>query len=144
MRLRYDKKTAFTPGGATPVIKQAIKSGKLAPPVGPFSPAVRVDGFVYLSGQVGQDPATGKIVAGGVEREAEQIFAGLAAVLEAAGLTFADVVRVGVFLTDMTSYGAVNAVYARFFQEPYPARTTVAVAALPLGAQVEIDLVAKG
>jgi 2-iminobutanoate/2-iminopropanoate deaminase len=124
--------------------KQAIKSDKLAPPVGPFSPAVRVGDFVYLSGQVGQDPATGKVVEGGVTREAEQIFAGLAAVLEAAGLTFADVVRVGVFLTDMTSYGAVNAVYARFFHEPYPARTTVAVAALPLGAQVEIDLVAKG
>ncbi len=124
--------------------KQAIKSHKLAPPVGPFSPAVRVGGFVYLSGQVGQDPATGKIVEGGVEREVEQIFAGLAAVLDAAGLTFADVVRVGVFLTDMASYAAMNAVYARFFPEPYPARTTVAVAALPLGARVEIDLVAEG
>jgi 2-iminobutanoate/2-iminopropanoate deaminase len=124
--------------------KQAIKSDKLAPPAGPFSPAVRIDGFVYLSGQVGQDPATGKIVEGGVVRETEQIFAGLAAVLDAAGLTFADVVRVGVFLTDMASFGAMNAVYARFFPEPYPARTTVAVAALPLGAHVEIDLVAKG
>jgi 2-iminobutanoate/2-iminopropanoate deaminase len=126
------------------VSKRVIKSGKLAPPVGPFSPAVWVDGFVYLSGQVGQDPATGKIVEGGVEREAEQIFAGLATVLDAAGLTFADVIRVGVFLTDMAAFGAVNAIYARFFHEPYPARTTVAVAALPLGARVEIDLVAKG
>jgi 2-iminobutanoate/2-iminopropanoate deaminase len=124
--------------------KLAIKSDKLAPPAGPFSPAVRIAGFVYLSGQVGQDPATGKVVEGGVVRETEQIFAGLAAVLDAAGLTFADVVRVGVFLTDMTSFGAMNAVYARFFPEPYPARTTVAVAALPLGAHVEMDLIAKG
>jgi 2-iminobutanoate/2-iminopropanoate deaminase len=123
--------------------KQAIKSSKLAPPVGPFSPAVRIDDFVYLSGQVGQDPATGKIVEGGVEREVEQIFAGLAAVLEAADLTFADVIRAGVFLTDMASFAAMNAIYARYFQQPYPARTTVAVAALPLGAHVEIDLVAK-
>jgi 2-iminobutanoate/2-iminopropanoate deaminase len=123
--------------------RQMIQSAKLAPPVGPFSPAVRIDDFVYLSGQVGQDPATGKIVQGGVEREAEQIFAILGALLEAAGLTFADVIRVGVFLTDMASFGAVNAIYARFFHEPFPARTTVAVAALPLGARVEIDLIAK-
>ena len=122
--------------------KQMIKSAKLAPPVGPFSPAVRINGFVYLSGQVGQDPSTGKIVEGGVEREAEQIFAGLGSVLEAAGLTFDDVIRVGVFLTDMASYAAVNSIYARFFHEPFPARTTVAVAALPLGARVEIDLIA--
>jgi len=122
--------------------KQMIKSAKLAPPVGPFSPAVRIDGLVYLSGQVGQDPSTGKIVEGGVERETEQIFVGLGSVLEAAGLTFADVIRVGVFLTDMASYAAVNSIYARFFHEPFPARTTVAVAALPLGARVEIDLIA--
>ena len=70
------------------------------------------------------------------------VFAGLGAVLEAAGLTFADVIRVGVFLTDMASYAAVNSIYARFFHEPFPARTTVAVAALPLGARVEIDLIA--
>ena len=122
--------------------KQMIKSAKLAAPVGPYSPAVRIDGLVYLSGQVGQDPSTGKIVEGGVERETEQIFAGLGSVLEAAGLTFADVIRVGVFLTDMASYAAVNSIYARFFHEPFPARTTVAVAALPLGARVEIDLIA--
>ena len=122
--------------------KQMIKSAKLAPPVGPFSPAVRIDGLVYLSGQVGQDPSTGKLVEGGVERETEQIFAGLGSVLEAAGLSFTDVIRVGVFLTDMASYAAVNSIYARFFHEPFPARTTVAVAALPLGARVEIDLIA--
>jgi 2-iminobutanoate/2-iminopropanoate deaminase len=122
--------------------KQMIKSAKLAPPVGPFSPAVRINGLVYLSGQVGQDPSTGKLVEGGVERETEQIFAGLGSVLEAAGLSFTDVIRVGVFLTDMASYAAVNSIYARFFHEPFPARTTVAVAALPLGARVEIDLIA--
>jgi 2-iminobutanoate/2-iminopropanoate deaminase len=121
---------------------QSIRSDKLSPPVGPFSPAVRVDGFLFLSGQVGLD-AGGTLVGSGVERQAEQIFANLAAVLEAAGNSFADVVRVGVFLTDMADFAALNAVYAGHFAEPYPARTTVAVAALPLGAAVEIDMVVK-
>ena len=119
-----------------------IRSDKIAPPVGPFSQAIRAGGLLFLSGQVGQDPKTGTLVTGGVEREAEQIFANLAAVLEAAGSGFADIVRVGVFLTDMGAFAALNAVYARHFKPPYPARTTVAVAALPLGASVEIDLVA--
>lgn len=122
---------------------QAFRSDRLSPPVGPFSQAVGTGEFIFLSGQVGQDPATGKVVEGGIERQAEQIFDNLAAVLEAAGRSFRDVVRVGVFLTDMADFATLNAVYARFFEEPYPARTTVAVAALPLGAAVEIDLVAK-
>jgi 2-iminobutanoate/2-iminopropanoate deaminase len=95
-----------------------------------------------LSGQVGLT-ADGKLVDGGVEREAQQVFANIAAVLEAAGKSFADVVRVGVFLTDMADFAALNAIYARHFAQPYPARTTVAVAALPLGAKVEIDMVVK-
>ena len=121
---------------------EAVRSELLAPPVGPFSQAIRVGDFLFLSGQVGLDPATGKLVQGGLERQAERIFANLAAVLEAAGKSLADVIRVGVFLTDMADFAALNAVYARHFREPYPARTTVAVAALPLGAAVEIDLVA--
>lgn len=122
---------------------QAILSDKLSPPVGPFSHAIHVGGLIFLSGQVGQDPATGQLVEGGVVRQAEQAFANVAAVLEAAGRSFADVVRVGVFLTDMTDFAALNAVYAAHFAQPYPARTTVAVAALPLGAAIEIDLVVK-
>lgn len=121
---------------------EAVRSELLAPPVGPFSQAIRVGDFLFLSGQVGLDPVTGKLVEGGLERQAERIFANLAAVLEAAGKSLADVIKVGVFLTDMADFAALNAVYARHFREPYPARTTVAVAALPLGAAVEIDLVA--
>ncbi|MGA7711409.1 MAG: Rid family detoxifying hydrolase [Rhizomicrobium sp.] len=121
--------------------KSAIASPKLAPPVGPFSQAIRTDGYIFFSGQVGQDPATGKLVEGGVVAEAERIFMNLAAVLEAAGKTFDDVVRVGVFVTNMSDFAAVNGIYAKHFSQPYPARTTIAAAALPLGACVEIDLV---
>lgn len=123
--------------------KTAITAPELTPPVGPFSQAIQVDGFVYLSGQVGQDPATGKLVPGGVVAEAEQLFLNAAAVLRAAAVGFDDVVSVRVFLTRMDDYQAVNAIYARHFTEPFPARTAVAVAGLPLGASVEMDMIAK-
>src|ERR1700757_3446089 len=123
--------------------KQAVVSQKLAPPAGPFSAAVRSNGFIYVSGQIGQDPATGKLVDGGVPEQTERIFANLALILEAAGKSFADVVRAGVYLTDITSFALMNAVYAKHFSQPYPARTTIGVAALPLGAVVEIDLVVQ-
>jgi 2-iminobutanoate/2-iminopropanoate deaminase len=123
-------------------MKTAITSPKLTPPVGPFSQGIEINGFLYLSGQVGQDPATGKLVPGGVAAEAEQVFKNVGALLEAGGKSFADVAQVRVFLTDISDYAAVNAIYARQFSEPYPARTAVAVAALPLGASFEIDLVA--
>jgi 2-iminobutanoate/2-iminopropanoate deaminase len=123
--------------------KTAITSPELTPPVGPFSQAIEVDGFVYLSGQVGQDPATGKLVPGGVVAEAEQVFSNAAAVLRAAAKGFDDVVSVRVFLTRIEDYQAVNAIYASHFTEPFPARTAVAVAALPLGASVEIDMIAR-
>jgi 2-iminobutanoate/2-iminopropanoate deaminase len=122
--------------------RDAITSDRLPPSGGPFSPAVRGGGLLYLSGQVGTDPATGKLVNGGVAEQTEQAIHNLAAVLEAAGRTLDDVVRVGVYLADMGSFGAMNDVYARHFAKPYPARTTIGVAALPLGAAVEIDLVA--
>jgi 2-iminobutanoate/2-iminopropanoate deaminase len=122
--------------------KSAITSPELAPPVGPFSQAVDAGGFIYLSGQVGQDP-TGKLVAGGIAAETDRVFQNLSAVLKAAGKSFDDVVRVGVFLTNMSDYVALNGVYAKHFRQPFPARTTIAVAALPLGACVEIDLVVK-
>jgi 2-iminobutanoate/2-iminopropanoate deaminase len=123
--------------------KAAITSPELAPPVGPFSQAVEVGGFLYLSGQVGQDPATGKVVEGGIEAETERVFRNIAAVLKAAGSSFDRVARVGVFLTNMNDFAAMNGIYAKYFSQPFPARTTVAVAALPLGACVEIDLVVK-
>ena len=123
--------------------KTAITSPELAPPAGPFSQAIEVGGFFYFSGQVGQDPATGKVVEGGIVAETERVFRNLSAVLKAAGKSFDDVVRVGVFLTSMSDFVALNGVYAKHFRQPFPARTTVAVAALPLGACVEMDLVVK-
>jgi 2-iminobutanoate/2-iminopropanoate deaminase len=123
--------------------KTAITSPELAPPVGPFSQAIRVDGFLFLSGQVAQDPATGKVVEGGIVAETERIFQNLAAVLKASGRSFDDVVRAGVFLTKMSDFAAMNGIYAKHFSQPFPARTTIAAAELPLGASVEIDLIVK-
>lgn len=111
--------------------------------VGPYSHAVRAGRLVYLSGQAPLDPATGKLVEGDVATQTERVFANLSAVLSAAGLTFDHVVKANVYLTDLSDFAAMNEVYAHVFSEPYPARTTVAVAGLPLGAQVEIELVAR-
>jgi 2-iminobutanoate/2-iminopropanoate deaminase len=113
------------------VPREAISSNAIAPTGGPFSPAVRAGEFVFLSGQVAQLPTTGKLLAGDASAQTEQIFKNL------------DVVRVAVHLTDMKDFEQMNAVYVRNFEPPYPARTTVAVAALPMGALVEIDLVAR-
>src|SRR5580693_8963196 len=123
--------------------KTTITSAELAPPVGPFSQAVEAGGFIYLSGQVGQDPTTGKLVTGGIAAEAERVLQNLSAVLKAAGKSFDDVVRAGVFLTSMSDFAAMNGIYAKYFSQPFPARTTIGAAALPLGACVEIDLVVK-
>ena len=123
--------------------KTAITSPELAPPVGPFSQAIEAGGFLYFSGQVAQDRATGEVVEGGIVAETERVFRNLSAVLKAAGKSFDDVVRAGVYLTSMSDFVAMNGIYAKYFSQPYPARTTIAVAALPLGACVEIDLVVK-
>jgi 2-iminobutanoate/2-iminopropanoate deaminase len=121
--------------------KTAITSPELAPPLGPFSQAVEVGGFLYFSGQVGQDPATGKVVEGGIVAETERVFQNLSAVLKAAGKSFDHVACARVFLTN--DYVAMNGIYAKYFSPPFPARTAIGVAALPLGACVEIDLVVK-
>ena len=123
--------------------KTAITSPELAPPVGPFSQAVKIDGFLFFSGQVGQDPTTGKLVAGGIAAETERVFRNLSAVLKAAGRSFDDVVQARVFLTSMSDFAAMNGIYAKYFRQPFPARTTIGAATLPLGACVEIDLVVK-
>lgn len=125
-------------------MRESFSSPHLPPPVGPFSPAVSGPGdAIYLSGQVGTDPATGTLAEGGVAAQTERALRNLQAVLQAAGRTLDDVVRVGVYLTDMGDFAAMNEVYGGFFSRPYPARTTIGVAALPLGAKVEIDLVAR-
>src|ERR1700688_2001691 len=123
--------------------KTAITSPDLAPPVGPFSQAIKVGGFIFFSGQVALYPTTGKLVAGGIAAESERILQNLSTVLKAAGKSFDDVARAGVYLTSMSDFVALNGVYAKHFSQPFPARTTIAVAALPLGACVEIDLVVK-
>src|SRR5260370_26384574 len=121
----------------------AITVTELGPMVGRFSQAVEVGGFLYFSGQVAQDPATGKVVEGGIVPETERVFQNLSAVRKAAGKSFDDVVRAGVFLTNMTDFAAMNGIDGKYFSQPFPARTTIAAAALPLGACVEIDLVVK-
>ena len=123
--------------------REIITTDRIAPSVGPFSAAVRAGDLLFLSGQVALDPATGKLVAGDIGTQTEQIFANISAVLEAAGKSFDDVMKTTVYLADMKDFGAMNTVYARYFQTPYPARTTIQAAGLPLGAAVEIEVVAR-
>lgn len=112
--------------------------------VGPYSHAAgtgeQFQGLLFLSGQTPIDPATGKLVEGDVAVQTRRVFANLQLILEAAGRSFDDVVKVNVYLTDMADFSAMNEEYATIFTEPYPARTTVAVAGLPLGARVEIEM----
>lgn len=111
--------------------------------VGPYSHAVDSEGLVFLSGQTPLDPATGRLVDGPIETQAQQCFANLFHVLAAAGLGQGDVVKCNVFLTDMDDFAAMNAVYAVQFDAPFPARTTIGVASLPLGARIEIEMIAR-
>lgn len=111
--------------------------------VGPYSHAVETEGLVFLSGQTPIDPATGALVEGSVGDQTRQCFANLFSVLEAGGLGPDDVQKVNVFLTNMADFQAMNEVYKEQFNEPYPARSTVAVAGLPLNARVEIEMIAR-
>jgi len=111
--------------------------------IGPYSHAVESNGFIYLSGQTPIDPQTGKIIEGGILVQTEQCFKNLFHVLKAAGLTSEHVIKVNVYLTDMNDFGSMNSVYEKQFSTPYPARTTIGVAALPLGANVEIEMIAR-
>jgi 2-iminobutanoate/2-iminopropanoate deaminase len=104
---------------------------------------VVVGNLVWTSGQIGIDPQTGKLVSGGIETETEQVLKNLVAVLAAAGSGLDRVIKTTIFITDMNDFARVNAIYARYFQEPYPARSTVQVSALPKGAAVEIEVVAE-
>ena len=122
--------------------RQAVHSEGAAA-VGPYSHAVRAGEFLYLSGQTPLDPATGKLLEGTVREQARQCFHNLFKVLEAAGMGPGNVVKVNVFLTNMEDFAAMNEVYAKQFDKPYPARTTIGVASLPLGARIEIEMVAR-
>ena len=115
----------------------------VAAPRGPYSPAVRAAGFIYVSGQIPIDPVTNQTVTGDVKAETRQVLSNIQRILEGCGAAMSDVVKCGVFLTDVKDFAAMNEVYAEFFGDSKPARTTIAVAALPLpGAKVEIDAVA--
>ena len=118
-------------------------SSPSAKAVGPYSHAVETGKLLFLSGQTPLDPATGKLVEGGIKEQTAQCLKNLFAVLGASGLGSDDVVKTNVFLTDMSEFAAMNEVYAAAFASPYPARSTIGVAALPLGARVEIELVAE-
>ncbi|HEX7324672.1 MAG TPA: Rid family detoxifying hydrolase [Rhodanobacteraceae bacterium] len=122
--------------------RQAIHSDSAPKAIGPYSQGVRMGGALYLSGQIPIDPATGAVVAGGAAAQARQVFQNLKAVLAAGGATFADVARVGIFMTDLGNFGAVNDVMKEYFSEPYPARATIGVAALPKNVEVEIEVIA--
>jgi 2-iminobutanoate/2-iminopropanoate deaminase len=111
--------------------------------VGPYSHAVEAGGLVLLSGQTPIDPGTGELVSGGIDVQTRRCLENLTAVLAAGGLTRADVVKCTVYLTDIADFSAMNAAYAEYFDEPFPARTTIAVAGLPLGARVEIEMIAQ-
>lgn len=119
-----------------------IRTDRAPKAIGPYSQAVRAGDTVYTSGQIPLDPATGELVGGDITAQTRRVFDNIGAVLEAAGASFADVVRVGIYLADLGDFGAVNDVMKQYFDEPYPARSTIGVAALPRGAAVEIDVIA--
>lgn len=123
-------------------MKKVICTEKAPSAIGPYSQAVQVGNLVYTSGQIPIDPATGVFVEGGVKEQTRQSLLNVKAILEEVGLTMGDVVKTTVFMADMNDFADMNAIYAEFFTEPYPARSAVAVKTLPKGALVEIEVVA--
>ncbi|HET7168372.1 MAG TPA: RidA family protein [Candidatus Limnocylindrales bacterium] len=123
--------------------RQAITTNVAPGAVGPYSQAIASGDLVFCSGQLGLDPASGDLVAGGVEAEAERALRNLEAVLDAAGVSMNDVVKTTIFLADIGDFAAVNAIYARHMPDPAPARSTFAVGALPKGGRIEIEAIAR-
>jgi 2-iminobutanoate/2-iminopropanoate deaminase len=123
-------------------MKKVIRTTKAPSAIGPYSQAIQLGNLVYTSGQIPIDPVTGMFVEGGIKEQTRQSLLNVKAILEEAGLTMNDVVKTTVFMADMNDFADMNAVYAEFFTEPYPARSAVAVKTLPKGALVEIEVVA--
>jgi len=121
--------------------RTVVHTDKAPKAIGPYSQAIRTESLIYTAGQTGLDPLTGELVAGGVEEQTHQVLANLKNVIEAAGSTIGNVVKTTVFLKDMNDFPKMNAIYAEFFGENPPARSTVAVAGLPKGGLVEIEAV---
>lgn len=122
-------------------MRQIVHTSAAPAAIGPYSQALRVGDTVWLSGQIALDPATGELVAGGFEAQARRMFENLKAVAEAAGGSLADIVKVNLYLTDLSNFAQVNAQMASYFAQPYPARAAVGVASLPRGALIEADAV---
>src|SRR5271170_8444460 len=122
--------------------KTIIKPAKSAPAVGPYNHAVRVGDFLFCAGQIPLDPATGNLVTGDIKAQTERVLENVKAILDDQQLTFANVVKSTVFLTNLGDFAGMNEIYAKFFMENFPARSTIQVAALPKGANVEIEVVA--
>ena len=123
-------------------MKQVISTQKAPAAIGPYSQAIRVGNLIYTSGQIPINPATGQFVEGGIKEQTRQSLTNVKAILEEAGTSMANVVKTTVFMADMADFADMNAVYAEFFAEPFPARSAVAVKTLPKGALVEIEVVA--
>ena len=123
--------------------RRAISTDGAPGAVGPYSQGIATDHLLFSAGQAALDPATGALVEGGIEPETERVMANLTAVLDAAGCGWADVLKTTIFLVDMADFTTVNGIYGRFVGDPPPARSTVGVSALPKGARVEIELVAR-
>ena len=123
-------------------MKKVIKTEMAPAAIGPYSQAIQVGNLVYTSGQIPIDPATGAFVEGGIKEQTRQSLLNVRAVLQEAGLSMDNVIKTTVFMADMADFSDMNAVYAEFFSEPYPARSAVAVKTLPKGALVEIEVVA--
>ena len=121
--------------------KKIISTADAPAAIGVYSQAVEVGNTIWVSGQIPLDPATKELVKGGIEAEIRQVFKNLKTIVTAAGATFDDVVKATVFLTDLSHFALVNQVMAEYFREPYPARAAVGVAALPRGAQVEVECI---
>ncbi len=121
---------------------EVIHTDRAPNAIGPYEQAIKANGFVYTAGQIGLEPATGELVAGGIEEQARRVLDNVTAVLEAAGSSWNQVVKTTIYLNDMADFAAVNAIYESYLGSAKPARTTVAVAGLPKGALVEVDTVA--
>ena len=122
--------------------KEQVITDRAPEAIGPYSQAVKIGRFVFLSGQIPIDPATGDLVTGSIAEQARQVLTNLKAVVEESGATMNDIVKTTVYITDILLFGDVNEVYADFFRKPYPARATVEVSGLPRGVDIEIDAVA--
>ncbi|MEM2201773.1 MAG: RidA family protein [Ignisphaera sp.] len=124
------------------MVKEIVYTDKAPKPIGPYSQAIRVGPWLFLSGQIPIDPATGGVVEGDIEVQTRRVLENIKAILEVAGYTLGDVVKVTVYLVDLNDFQKFNKIYGEYFNEKPPVRTTVQVAALPRGARVEVDVIA--